>query len=380
MTAISQFNDFMAATGPAVFSGPEKMINEALERTYLMAYLLKGKPMSMVLQGGSKIFDEAFFDEKSTARNYHPNETFSWSMPQVLDEWEAPWRFTVDHMAWTIHERLLQGTKNMTKGAKHQVYKKLKKICEMRMWTSKLNFMESQLTAIPSTADMESATGKDPYSMLCFINENTNGIPLGFSTLMGIDQSTKAEWRCQKETYADDTSYSASSFLFAAFDRMYRKLKWQSLPGKAEFGAGTSGKGIIPCSLNGITHYSAMLRASNDNLVSAQDPSYTEPKFAGKPLVYIASLDGAKFNDGGTYKTEVAHTLQGGRYHFLATDHMHSIFHEDRYMVLEDPMRAVNQPFTWVQPCDTWWNLIADSVQRHGIVAPSAAQSLGPWA
>ena len=44
--------------------------------------------------------------------------------------------------------------------------------------------------------------------------------------------------------------------------------------------------------------------------------------------------------------------------------------HARRYMVKHDVMRHPNQPFTNIQPTDTWWNLLPSSRQRHGIVSP----------
>jgi hypothetical protein len=381
---LSTFNDFMTATGPTFLTGADQVVNEAVKNKYILRRFLKGSDMSRVVQGGKKIKDSLMFDEKSTRKHYQPNDTFTWSNPQVLDDWETDWRFTVDHMSWTDQELELQIGENMTTAGRHQVFKKVKRLKEQRMWTSMMNGFEEDLWAVPSTTDMEAASGSTPYSLACFINENTNGIPLGFSTLEGISQATEAKWRCQKSTYADDggsgLGYRPDSFLFAAFDEMYYKVKFDSLPTKEEFGKGSSGAKFIACSRNGLTHYQTMLRASNDRLTNSSDPAYHNAKYAGIDLVYASDLDDAAiFNDGGTHKTESAHTLKGGRYWFIDGEYINPVFHTRRYMKRHPVMRHPNQPFTWTQPVDCWHNLICRSVRKQGMVSPSAATTIGSW-
>jgi hypothetical protein len=61
---------------------------------------------------------------------------------------------------------------------------------------------------------------------------------------------------------------------------------------------------------------------------------------------------------------------KGARYWFVNGQYLTPIFHSTRYMKKHDVMRHPNQPFTWVQPVDCWWNLFCNSRQRHGIIAP----------
>lgn len=383
---LETFNDFMTATGPAYLTSAEELVNEAVKNKYLLRRFLKGADMSKVIQGGTKIKDSLMFDEKSTRQHYHPNDTFTWQNPQVLDDWEGPWRFTVDHMSWADQEIELQVGDNMTRAGRFQVYKRVKRTKEARMWTSMMNGYEDDLFAAPSEADMEASDGKIPYSIPCFVNENTDSIPVddggsAWSTLEGVAQSTETRWRCQQEGYGADTGYGGDSKLFLAFDQMYHKVRFDSLPMKEEYGAGSSGATFIACSLKGRSHYQTMLRASQDQFVSKQDPAYQNPKYAGIDLVYVSNLDTAAiFNDGGTLKTETTHTNDGGRYFFLDGRYMHPVFHARRYMKRHPVKAHPNQPFTHVQPVDCWNNLVCRSVQRQGIVYPSDPQTIGPWA
>ena len=394
-SALETFNDFMTATGPTFLTSANDVVNEAVKHKYVLRRFLKGADMARVVQGGTKIKDSLMFDEKSTRRHYQPNDTFTWQNPQVLDEWETDWRFTVDHMSWTDHELELQIGEGMTTGARHQVYKRVKRVKEQRMWTSFLNGFEEDLWAAPSYADMEDSGGSQPYSLACFINENAlsgqapgaphdDGSATDWATLEGIDPGTESKWRCQQSTYGNDLTYGPDSKLFGAFDEMYYKVRFDSLPTKEEFGAGSSGAQFIACSRSGLIHYQTMLRASQDLFVSKQDPAYMTPKYAGIDLVYVSELDTASIflDDAASdaFTTEAAHTKKGGRYWFIDGTYINPVFHTRRYMKRHPVMRHPNQPFTWTQPVDCWHNLICRSVQRQGMVSPSAAQTIGPWA
>ncbi len=389
-SALTTFNDFMTATGPTFLTSADDVVNEAVKNSYILKRFLKGADRTKVVQGGTKIKDSLMFDEKSTRRHYQPNDTFTWQNPQVLDEWETDWRFTVDHMSWTDHELELQVGDNMTTAGRHQVYKRVKRVKEQRMWTSFMNGFEEDLFAPPSEADMEASGGSQPFSLTTFINENTNSSPqddgtgTAWSTLESIDQSTESKWRCQQETYAADATFNAASYLFAAFDKMYHKVRFDSLPTMEEYGGGSSGAQFIACSLNGRTHYQTMLRASQDQFVSKQDPAYMNPKYAGIDLVYASELDtAAVFVDASAsdaFKTEEAHTKKGGRYFFIDGSHINPVFHTRRYMKRHPVMRHPNQPFTWTQPVDCWHNIICRSLRKQGMVSPSAAQTIGVWA
>ena len=102
-TALSKFADFVAATGPAYLTGPDVLVNEAVERNYLWGALASG-PQGVNIQTGAEIKDSLMLDASNTFEFYKPNATFSYRNPNVLDTTSAPWRFAVDHMAFTDHE------------------------------------------------------------------------------------------------------------------------------------------------------------------------------------------------------------------------------------------------------------------------------------
>ena len=415
MPAITQFNDFMQSTGPAYLKSADAVINEAVKNNYVLSRLLKEKASETLIQSGTSIRDVIVFDDAATYQKYQPNDTFTWSNPQVTDTLTANWRFSMDHMAWTDQEVELND------GDPKTLYKRLKRVKEMRMWTSMLNGMENDLWAAPmgqSTA-IESAGGREPYSIPCFITENVNSVttfgdrggrPLGFgNTVLGIDPTVDARWSNQVSFYdrileqnaaavsTTMTGHNAAtrlvSGLFPAMDDMYLKVQFKApLTQRQYFEETNFQRQMILCSRLGINQYKRALRAENDVLVAPQDAAYNTPTFSGIPLEYCANLDDAAIfpahsssvtdslagrNTPTAASTTVGQTEtnantidKGARYWFINGQYLTPIFHSTRYMKKHDVMRHPNQPFSWVQPVDCWWNLFCNSRQRHGIVAP----------
>ena len=412
MPSITQFNDFMASTGPAYLKSADAVINEAVKNNYVLSRLLKEKASETLVQGGTSIKDVIVFDDASTYQKYQPNDTFTWSNPQVTDTLTAPWRFSMDYMSWTDQEVELND------GDAKVMYKRLKRIKEMRMWTSMLNGMENDLWA-PSQgnySNMETG-GKEPYGLPAFITEDIGAVttfgerggrPIGWTNVLGIDPDTDGRWSNQISFYdraldhnAVPASYTFSGFnsgtrqvggLFTAFDEMFLKVQFKApLTQRQYFEETNLNRQMILCSRAGINQYKRALRASNDMLVSPQDSAYNTPTFSGIPLEYCSNLDDAAIfpngnatvadtkagRDAATLVTtsggsETGSTTidKGARYWFVNGQYLTPIFHSTRYMKKHDVMRHPNQPFTWVQPVDCWWNLFCNSRQRHGIIAP----------
>ena len=423
MPSITQFNDFMQSTGPSYLKSADAVINEAVKNNYVLSRLLKEKASETTVQGGTSIKDVIVFDDSSTYQKYEPNEVFTWRNPQVTDTLTAPWRFSMDHMSWTDQEI------ELNEGDAKVMYKRVKRIKEMRMWTSMLNGMENDLwaSAFNNYGNMETG-GKEPYSLPAFITETVNtdltfgerGGSAWLATqssapnILGINPATDPRWSNQISFYNKAaaintgpttnltyTGHNANASiarsvysLFGAFDDMYLKVQFKSpLTQKQYFEETNFNRQMILCSKEGMNLYKRTLRASNDVLVSAQDSAYNTPTFSGIPVEYCANMDtaaiypaiaaGSSRNDdkaGRDGQTVVANASEfaantidkGARFWFVNGQYITPIYHSTRYMKKHDVMRHPNQPFTWVQPVDCWWNVFCNSRQRHGIVAPIA--------
>ena len=424
MPSITQFNDFMQSTGPSYLKSADAVINEAVKNNYVLSRLLKEKASDTTVQGGTTIKDVIVFDDASTYQKYQPNDTFSWSNPQVTDTITAPWRFSMDHMSWTDQEI------ELNEGDAKVMYKRVKRIKEMRMWTSMLNGMENDLWATPfnNYGNVETG-GKEPYSIPAFITETVNtDISLGerggsawlatqssAPNILGINPATDPRWSNQISFYdraaavtaganvqaaGQYTTHNANTniarsvySLFGAFDDMFLKVQFKSpLTQKQYFEETNFNRQMILCSKEGINFYKRALRASNNMLVSQQDSAYNTPTFSGIPVEYCANMDTAAIypaiaagstaadSKAGRNAAMVANSTEfalntldkGARFFFVNGQYITPIYHSTRYMKKHDVMRHPNQPFSWVQPVDCWWNVFCNSRQRHGIVAPIA--------
>jgi len=431
-TPIQTFNDFMAATGPTYLTSADAVINEAVKNTYAFSRLLKDKTSEATIQGGNEIRDVIMFDDSSTYDHYLPNDTFNWRNAQVLDTMRCPWRFSLDHMAWTDHEIELNSGEGSGRDYVKSQYKRLKRQKEQRMWTSLLNGFENDLWASPfgNSSNMEDAGGKLPYSLPCFITEIPDfnnafgvrgGVPLGWTNLMGLANNNSSStytgenrWTNQISYYDPNntaanggangprtsrtgvenirdqsTTYTAETGgLITAFDDMFLKCEFVPPSTKQEyFEKPTLNRQMILCSRLGLNQYKRALRDANDTLVSYQDAAYTNPTFSGIELMYCANLDTAAIFPSGTSRassaaanlTSVSTTAgvteanaidPGARYYWVNGNYLTPIYHSRRYFSKHEVMKHPNQPFTYVQVVDCWWNLFCNSRQRHGIVAP----------
>ena len=385
-SALSTFTDFIDTTGPSFLTSAEDVVNEACKNNYLLRRFLRGKGPSDTVQGGASIKDTIMFDEESTFQYYEPNQTFNWQNPQVVENWDIKWRFCVDHMAYTDAEVELNVGGGMSRGARHQAYKKLKRIKEQRLWTSILNGMEDALFALPNEATMEAETGTRPYSMPSFVNEYTNGLHPGFGTsVMGLAPGTYDKWTPQLQTYGNTAGTAGAEWItadnsrnmIAAMDRIFLDVQFVPPPSHQEYFDDPSLNAMfIACSKKGQNAYQQLLRASQDTFVtgSRQDPAYMQPKYAGIDLVYAPKLDtyAGYGTNGDKVETDASGNFSGPRFYFINGNYMKFVFHSTRYMYQHAAMRHPNQPFTTIVPVDSWYNFVCRSRQRHGIVAPVA--------
>lgn len=382
-SALSTFTDFVDTTGPSFLTTANDVVNEACKNNYLLRRFLRGKGPSETVQGGSTIKDTIMFDDASTFQYYEPNETFTWTNPQVLTNWEIRWRFAVDHMSYTDQEVELNAGSGMSREARHQAYKSLKRTKEQRLWTSMLNGMEDGLFTLPSSTDMEDAGGTKPYSLPTFINGDDNGSYGGsFNTVQGIDSTAQSKWvpqQMQGATAAGTRKqgYTASAVndagnIISKMDEMWDDVRFVPPPSHEEYFDNPELNAMfIACSRAGSRIYTQLLRASQDTFVSStrQDPAYMRPQFAGIDVEAVAELDDYAGYASSTTEGQDG-TNRGPRYYFINANYLKFVFHTERYLYTHPSMRHPNQPFTTIVPVDCWHNFVCRSRQRQGILAP----------
>ncbi len=365
-TALEEFTDFVATTGPTYLKSAEDVVNEAVKNNYLLSACLANDAKESI-QGGESIKDVILFEDNGSFSTYKPNATFSPGNPQVTDTISVPWRFAKFEYTYTDQEVMLNGgSSQLNRKAKFQQYKKLKRIKEQAAWTSGLNGMEDLITAAPSTSEMETTSGSDPYSLFAFISEDTtNYHPSGWSTIQGVDPAAESRWRNQVSTYDHTSPLDNSDGIITSFDDMIEDVKFEPPQTRREyFENPTLNKCKILTSKQGVTLYKQALRANNDRLVggtSPQDPDYTNPVYSGIPVKKVDNLSTA------AVYTSAVEAAGEPRYYWVNFNYLKLILHADRHFVKKGPMVHPNQPFSYVCYFDVWFNLFCRSRQRHGV-------------
>ena len=274
-----------------------------------------------------------------------------------------------------------------------------------------INGMEAQLFKKPVVENMETNPGVEPFSIPAFVNEYpfglfgedtgtlpttgigaaTDGLNVAtgaaftspdtvWTTVEGLaSEVTEPRWRCQQQAYSNITVATAANML-TAFDAMWLKCKFEAPGTRNEYFENDNlYNQFIACSRLGQTEYTRQLRDSQDTLVtsSRQDPAFVTPQYAGIDLVYVTELDTAVIYpdpSANVFVTETgdtgAGTRVGPRFYWLNAGYVSPVFHTSRYMYKHPVMTHPNQPFTHVAPCDTWYNNVARSRQRCGIIYP----------
>lgn len=397
---VRNFADFWMSTGPYIASGPDELINNATYKTWTLKYFLKGKKFADVAQGGRRIEDELFLNNPDTAEFYHPGATGTPTQPQVLTQIYQNWRFVRDSMAWQDEVMRLQAG-GMNRKARFQVYKKLAKTLEMRLWTSILTKIEAQLWANPhgaaTAAQMETETGKQPMSIPGIITEDTtNYHPNGWTTVHGQDPASEPNWtnpvtRYNKADPLDNAGNVAG--LFDAFELMWMQLRWTK-PGKADenFEQTDPSRCSVFCTKQGKLFYTNLCRVSNDNFMrSHNDPAYPGPNFHGIPIEDVEALENAQLylhstttavtendsnlTDGGTWVA--TNWSRGPRFWFVNPDYLKIWFHDEMFFDKTPPKDHVNQPWAnvvWMRCC---YNLLAQSRKMGGGVVGPGGTSYG---
>jgi hypothetical protein len=376
MPGLVSFADFILATRDVKLTTQKEAINEASKHTYYIANMLKGRDTNDVFRGGTKLVERVLATDNGSFRFYQPGDEFNPTGVDSLKKIEVDWRFAMANFVFYDEETELNaGDEN--------AYIDLKRSYEQAAMTSNFNGMEDALWAAPDSTGMETGgtSGKSPFSIPTFVNENTNAIPNGFSTLMTIDPSTNAWWRNQQSGYTqanlmDTTGLSTS--LLSAMDDMWLKVKFDKLQAASQwFESDDLKKMYIATNKDGHKTMSGLLRKLNNRLVpDKNDPAYPDPMFNGYPIQYVEDLDTAPVYVGtgilaGSATNGVANTGYP-RFYFNNHRYMYAVFHSQRYLfpIIKDG--GAKAPTAHVMFYNTWYNIVCRSRRRQGIVFPNA--------
>lgn len=391
MAGFSEFTTLLNATGPAWLGSVDEVVNDVSRATYTQPHLTTGKASEIMIQGGDVIQDMVFLEITSSFTRYNPNPTVSYTNAQPGTPLQIPWSFAYATTGWTKQEASLNRD-FMTRTARAQRYKRVIKMKYQNLWTDVCNKTELEYWATPDYGTMEAAnttTPRVPYSIPVFINEWTNGLPLGFESATGgantvetINGVTYSNWRNQTGTYADLDTAGNERALFAGFKRLRQLTQFDKLPKHADMGETQNKPHVIFMSSWGDRVFEHFMVVNQDTFWGGdrgKDVAYNDLRYWNIPLVRIDALDSALLypNAGASaYASEATADLTGPRYYFVNGEYLVPFFHSENYASLGDPDTPSNQPFSVVQVMDMWNNLGCRSRRRQGILSPAADTTL----
>jgi len=376
MPGIVSFADFILATRDVKLTTQKEAINEATKHTYFLSNMLKGRDTSDVFRGGTKLVERVMATDNGSFKFYQPGDEFNPTGVDTLKKIEVDWRFAMAHFVFYDEEtELNSGDEN--------AYLDLKRTYEQAAMTSNFNGMEDALWTAPNAAGMETGGtgGTAAFSIPTFINENTNTIPNGFSTLMTVDPSVNPWWQNQKSAYTAaniaDTTGGATSLLASLAD-MWLNIKFEKLQSASQwFESDDLKKMFIATNKDGHKQMSMLLQRLNNRLTpNRDDPAYPDPMYNGYPIMYVSDLDTAPVFTGtgvlGASNTNGVANVGYPRFYFANLRYLYACYHSQRYLYPIVKDGGAKAPTAHVMFYNTWYNVVCRSRRRQGIVYPNA--------
>lgn len=376
--------DYLLVTRENKKSPFNQFLNEALAQSYLLSILLEGRGIEEITQGGTAIVDFIQVATNGSFGFYAPGDQQTPVSTDTMRKISQPWRFASSNYAWENEEIALNEADVDKFMEQEEAYKS-------GCVTDQVQGTEDSFWAVPSTSDMESTGGRKPYSIPCFINEFSNTVPTGFTTVMGINPATNIAWQNQKVGYTASqiTNPAHTQGLLQSLRKMSNKVRFKPVAfakAKKYQEQDKTDKLMIVTSDDGQAQYQACLYQTNDRTAKPSDAGNVSTTFNGRELMYVTALDYAGIYSGalsGSTASQsnpltgasVANCAATGfpRYYFINGDYLKPIFNSNRFMKEDEPIRGgQDRPNSYVQYYWTQQQLWCSSRRRHGIVYPSA--------
>lgn len=376
----TDFADFWLGTTAANLGGPMDFINAAPGRTNLFAKMCSGsdRAKKRMLAGGREVIWNIIFKGGGTFQNLRTGEPRNYEQPQRLREARLRWKLSEAHMTISEVDFLFQENPPAA-GSKGQflVFTKVRDEKEALVAVDLWEGFEDNLGAVP-VPEMESGTGKAPMSLFALVNEETNGLYPGFTTVHNIDPTdpeVAGNWEPARTTYANATVGAANNII-GAMSMMQRKLKFYVPPTSAQYWeSDTFSKKAWYTSSQGQAMIENLLLNHQDRFVMGpQDPGYNAPQYRGIPIFYWEKLDTAPIYDDGSSgrTTEALADISGPRFYCFDFNSLGPVFHRNAYFKKRPVTSHHVTPDIFVGPVMSYYNVRCENRRNQGVISPSA--------
>lgn len=390
---VSAFTETVRKTGPTVLTGARVIVNDSQKTNYnTMGYLMRGQPMSAVIQGGTQIVDDILLSNARKARTYRPGQKQSYANPQLGIQLACPWRMFITDITWDDTERELNegAAREGDRGQRLKDIWYSKQMAALSDWN---DFMEEQYWGVPDKTRMEDPNGDLMYSIPSLINEFASGLPSAahpggvWTTKLGISPTAagNARWDNQRFNYTDETIGAAmtSGSILAQLKRAFARLDLRPAPKYSEYyePRQTKPASFMAMSEKAQSYLWRLYMASQNRWSDQMDP-WGSPTFNGVPAVHIGQLDTALIFPTGaagalSAEDTTTNTNAGPRIWLIQSEYLKQFYHSKFAMTSLGVMDDRAQPTSHTMPFLTWTNLMPRSLFRHGIVYPTGHNASG---
>lgn len=369
----TSYADFLLADRYNKKSPVGEFLVEAVSQSYTLSLFMGNRGVEKLTQGGQGITDFIQVADNNSFGFYGVGDSHTPVAADTLKAITLAWKNAECNYGWEAEEMELNED-DIDK------FLNLDEAYRSGAIMAQVNGTEASLWTNPATADMEAATGKIPYSIPCFINEFSNTVPTGFSTVMTLSPSANARWRNQKVAYtaANLRSPGASDGLILGLMNLCEltnfKLvdfaKSRSLQEKQKLDR----MGIVT-NLDGKIQLQAAMYNANDRTFAVNDAGNKTLQYNGYPVEQVTALATAAIYGSTLAASHSSGVAATGypRYYCLNGEYLYPIFHSKHFMEPSEPIHGgSSRPRSWVQYFWTKQNLWCRSRQRLGILYPSA--------
>lgn len=407
--AFSSFTSALATTGPKLVTAKKFIHNIVRENNFeSLFWLLAGRKMSDILQGGSEIRSRVKFSSGSQADFYDIGATeFTPGVSQdgayVTSYWHGLMAYDGyyeevveinaggDGMDDTITETWTQEMHNMMQS----LYTKLHQVMAYSIWRP------------ADPANMGSQGYKYPNSIPSFLTEHpgapaTHGGATSGSTRYGLFNTGTAQWRTIHGIDVPTTpnfipyiqAYGTGDKGFEpgnpnnvifAIDMAVMKTTFRAPPVNRDYfqadaeGSVDQSGGCIFSSAKGVSGLRWLYQNSQDRWGDWMDP-YGQPKYHTIPVCYEYQLDVMPlYSDGSTgLATESTADIVGARYYGVNARYTRLYFKKNRFMKMLAPKNDIKNPTYWAQYVNSLMSMQCTDRKKNFIVYPAADQTVLP--
>lgn len=399
--------DAFVATGAAVLTGEDFILNDTQRNNSLLKKVMGSNDMEDMLRGGDSITDQLILEDDSNYGAYNVLQERSPRLTNHLQEYTLQWATTDASVTISKHEKGLNQSSLYNKKGRAQVIKNIITAKWSAAYMGINKGMEREYFAQPVVGTMETVTTgtRVPYSIFASIHifgaTLTEAFPTatvnpGWTTIQGLNPTTFPNWRNPVEGYGT-TAPSPTALWpgFGAASRMWRRLHFEELAIKPEYGPAEDPEAFIYCSSKGYTQWEDAQRSANDQTRHGKsEAGYPGLTYNGVPLIWLESMDKANVwpatggtafggeNDNTTDEEGVATTnpdIQGPKYLWLVPKFFRKYIHSEHFLEMETPPQSVTQPYVRTIYLDCWHQNGNRSRKRSGGIMTPTASLAAPY-